>query len=1244
MKAPLPSSEAGRLDRLRRYEILDTSPERDFDDITLLASHICGTPIAMISLIDENRQWFKSKIGITESETSREIAFCAHGILQPDVFVIEDAMADERFASNPLVTGKPGIRFYAGSPLITPDGHALGMLSVEDRVPRELDADQKAGLKALSRQVVAQLELRRTISQLKQTEGSLLEHSRLAALQGDVGSALIQGGPLMRMLQLCSEAIVKHLGAAFARIWTLNQEQTVLELQASAGLYTHLDGPHSRVPVGKFKIGLIAKERKPQLTNQLIGDPCVGDQDWAKREGMVAFAGYPLIVEDRVLGVVAMFAQHELAQITLSALAAIANNIALGIEGKRAEQALRESGEKFQQLADNIADAFWIRSPDMSEVHYISPAFERIWGRSMQSLYANPERWADFIFAEDRERVLGAFAALTAGASSLDIEYRIVRPEGEIRWIRVRAWHVRDALDKLIRHTGIVTDITERKRVAEELRESERRFSDMLRNLELVSVMLDRDMRITWCNDHLLRLTDWRREDVIGRDWFELFIPPEIFSEVRRVHAALLDDQPAAWHYENEILIRSGTRRLIRWNNSVLRSASGDVIGTASIGEDITERRQAEAALQSSEARTKAIVQSSLDCIIVINHEGNVLEFNPAAEKVFGLKRCDVLGRELAEVIIPQSLREGHRQGLAHYLATGEAHVIGKRVEMTALRSDGSHFPVELAITRMGTETPPTFTGFIRDITERKHAEAARDRLVAILESTTDLVSISDPEGNLLYLNRSGRDLMGVGPHEDISRTDIAQFLPNPATHPILTEGIPTAVRLGIWSGETILLSRHGLEVPISQVILAHKSPDGELEFLSTIVRDITERKRLEAQLFQSQKMETVGKLAGGVAHEFNSILTAIIGQSELLLQDLPSGSPLTESATEINRAASRAATLTRQLLAYGRKQILQPEILDLNAVLSSMEGVIRHLMGGHSEIRIVPAANLKTVKADPGQIEQVIMNMVMNAADAMPLGGKLTLETGNITWDDEYVGRFPELKPGDYIMLSITDTGRGMSEEVKARIFEPFFTTKSVGQGMGLGLSTCYGIIKQSGGHMATYSEPGRGATFKIYLPQAEPLTNVSPQLPGSTSLPRGTETILLVENDPALREMASTLLTRLGYTVLTAGNGEEALTLAQQEGTGHIDLLFTDLVMPHMTGKELGERVRELFPETKILFTSAYTEAAVLHQGALNPGMELLQKPFTPSALARKIREILNIEKGLEGAFPEGPVIISS
>ena len=516
------------------------------------------------------------------------------------------------------------------------------------------------------------------------------------------------------------------------------------------------------------------------------------------------------------------------------------------------------------------------------------------------------------------------------------------------------------------------------------------------------------------------------------------------------------------------------------------------------------------------------------------------------------------------------------------------------------------------------------------EVVEHQRAEESLRLLGSAVEQSKESIVITDAELNLpgpriLFVNPAFTKMTGYTAEEAMGKTP--RILQGPRTDKTVLGRLRQNLERGeTFAGEVINYRKDGTEFNLEWQIAPLRDAGGIITLFVAIQRDITERKRLEGQLTQSQKLETVGKLAGGIAHEFNSILTAIIGQSELLLGDLPAGSPLARNVTEISEAAGRAAALTRQLLAYGRKQILRPEALDLSNVLAGMEGMLRHLMGSEVDLRIVPAVGLQAVKADAGQVEQVIMNMVINAHDAMPNGGQLTLETANVTFDEQSVGRYAELKPGNYVMLAITDTGTGMSEEVKARVFEPFFTTKGVGQGTGLGLSTCYGIIKQSGGHIGVYSEVARGATFKIYLPQVEQQTKIPIQRLDSLNLPRGTETILLVEDDPALRAMAATLLRRLGYTVLAAANGIEALNLKQQRDIGHIDLLFTDVVMPHMSGKELADRVRVLYPHTKILFTSAYTENAIVHQGVLNEGVGLLQKPFTPSALAYKLREVLD------------------
>jgi two-component system cell cycle sensor histidine kinase/response regulator CckA len=380
-----------------------------------------------------------------------------------------------------------------------------------------------------------------------------------------------------------------------------------------------------------------------------------------------------------------------------------------------------------------------------------------------------------------------------------------------------------------------------------------------------------------------------------------------------------------------------------------------------------------------------------------------------------------------------------------------------------------------------------------------------------------------------------------------------------------------------------------------------------------------------EEQLRQAQKIEAVGRLAAGVAHDFNNILTAIMGHSELLLRKLGADDPRRKNAEQIEKSAYMAAALTRQLLTFSRKQVIEPRVLKLNAVINNIERMLRRLIGEDIEFRteLDPAAG--HIKADPGQIEQVIMNLAVNARDAMPKGGKLTATTANTTLDKDHLKNFPDLCAGDYVTLAIADTGTGMSEEVKAHLFEPFFTTKPPGKGTGLGLATCFGIVKQNSGHINVHSELGRGTTFKLYFPQVQSALEPSRVRITPTEVAGGSETVLLVEDEPVVRELAVATLREKGYTVVEAVNGEEGLRLARQHD-GKIDLVLTDVVMPVMGGKEMADALRTSHPDTKVLFASGYSEDAMGHHGVLRPGIVFLQKPYMTATLVRKVREVLD------------------
>jgi PAS domain S-box-containing protein len=515
-------------------------------------------------------------------------------------------------------------------------------------------------------------------------------------------------------------------------------------------------------------------------------------------------------------------------------------------------------------------------------------------------------------------------------------------------------------------------------------------------------------------------------------------------------------------------------------------------------------------------------------------------------------------------------------------------------------------------------------------IAERKKTEESLRLLGTAVEQSNESILITGAELDLpgpkiIFVNPAFTKMTGYATDEVIGKTP--RILQGPKTDKTVLQHLRERLTRGeAFHGETINYRKDKSEFYIEWQIAPIRNSKGVITHFVSIQRDITERKRLEQQLIQSQKLETVGRLAGGVAHEFNNIVTAIIGHADMMLIDIPEDAPLATNAKVIRQAAQRCAGLTRQLLAYGRRQFLRPQNVNLNEVIASMDVIIRHLLGREINVCIVPAKDLFTVFADVGQMEEVITNVILNAKDAMPKGGKLTLETGNITFDEESANRYPELKPGHYATLAITDTGVGMSPEIKARIFEPFFTTKDIGKGTGLGLATAYGIIKQSGGHIIVYSELGKGTTFRIYLPELRKDLRQPRHTKHSERPVAGSEIILVVEDDRTLLDMASKFLRQLGYNVLTANDGEEALKVLEMPGGQPVNLLFTDIVMPKIDGIKLAERVRELYPGTKILFTSAYAENALIHQGIVAPGMTLLEKPFTLSTLAQKTRQALD------------------
>ena len=502
-------------------------------------------------------------------------------------------------------------------------------------------------------------------------------------------------------------------------------------------------------------------------------------------------------------------------------------------------------------------------------------------------------------------------------------------------------------------------------------------------------------------------------------------------------------------------------------------------------------------------------------------------------------------------------------------------------------------------------------------------ANEQRLQLAAIVESSEDAIIGCSLAGIITIWNRGAERLFGYCAEEVIGQlTSTNSQLPWPEELKALKK-----VRRGefVPPFETMRRRKDGTQVPVSVSISPIRERDGRITGASLICRDVSDRKRLEQQVLQAQKMEAIGQLAGGVAHDFNNLLTVINGYSDLLLNHLSPGDPMRQLLTEICRAGERAGVLTRQLLAFSRKQVLEPKVLDLNAVVSDTQNMLRRLIREDIILTFVPSPTAGRVKVDPGQLEQVLMNLAVNARDAMPQGGRITIETRGVTLADNSAQNQPDGLAGEFAMLAFSDTGCGMDDAIKARIFEPFFTTKGPDKGTGLGLATVYGIVKQSGGAIEVYSEPGRGTTFKIYFPQVMEPVSAGKSFPAVRIMPQGSETVLLVEDEDSVRSVARHVLWSSGYTVLEAADGQKALQLVEGH-KGPIDLLLSDVVMPHVAGRQLVEHLKVLRPGIKVLFMSGYTDDAVVRHGVLEANYAFLQKPFTPSVLAQKVRAVLD------------------
>ena len=962
--------EADRLAALRSYGVLDTPREAEFDDIVRLAADVFEAPIAVVNLIADSRQWFKAEVGIGADELPLDVSICAYAILQSGIFVVPDTTKDARFDCNPLVTGDPGLRFYAGALLETPDGFPLGTVCVLDTEPRPagITPRQKLTLEVLARQVMTQLELRRAVA----------ERDRRA----------------------------HQLEAAVAR-------------------------------------------------------------------------------------------------------------------GSAVDRALLESEERLRLAVDNAEIGFW----DVDVVHDVL-----VWPARTKAMFGiSPDRpvsMRDFyegLHPDDRPgtTVVYAAAADPDQRSLYDVEYRTIgKEDGVVRWVAAKGRGLFDDAGRCVRVIGTAIDITERKRVEGELLASEARLRELNAHLEKEVVERSRERALLWqISPDLLSVIDQKTAtfDRVNPAWHLTlgWTSDEMDGQpfARFIHGDDVDANAAAFEqvlagapvlrFENRYLTKSGEWRWLSW---VTVSEGGKLYSTT---RDITDEKTQAAALAMATAERDRMWETSPDLLLVLGFDGMFRRVNPAWTTVLGYSEAELVGARFDQFVHPDDM----------------------------------------------------------EVSEGALASASGGPLATV-------------ENRYLHKDGGYRWISWITPAPD-----------------------------------------NGLIYATGRHITADKERALELETAQQALR-------------QAQKMEAVGQLTGGIAHDFNNMLSVIIGSLDLL--DRRIGTDDARAKRYVDAAADgarRAALLTHRLLAFSRQQPLVPEPVDVNKLVSGMSDLLRHSLGGDVRLETVLSGGLWRAHVDPNQLENVILNLAINGRDAMPAGGRLTIETANGHLDAHYVALHLGVPAGQYVMIAVSDTGTGMPPDVIAKAFDPFFTTKEIGKGTGLGLSQVYGFVKQSGGHVKIYSEPGQGTTIKVYLPRltASDVGVETASIREPVPLGEIQEVVLVVEDEPLVRQFSVDALTALGYQVLEADGAPAALRLLDTHP--NIALLFTDVVMPDVNGAKLAEEARRRRPDLPVLFTTGYTRNAVVHNGVLDNGVELIGKPFTVEELATRVRAVIEAPKKKSG-----------